>query len=295
MRWSFVCLVSLFLVHLVNGVNKPTNFNSHVNSLFRNAVVLGWDEPSDLGQVSGFSLVYYPESLPDLSKMVNIDKKEVGLLVENLRFYTPYKFELRALDSDGKEGFRATTNLTTGEGAPSSPPRNVKVATLNVEQIKVTWIPPTSDSWNGVLRGYWIRVKDNNVNTSKIFQFSTTALTGTVSARDLNTQHQFSVSVAAVTVGAGVYSEPVPVPTIEISEGDSSLVIIMCCAIIIPLVLIGLFIAFYIMVLRPAFRSGKENIEEVPDMDKSDVKLTDLNFKGNGADSGIVPDDKYKA
>eukprot|EP00118_Oscarella_pearsei_P007895 m.39667 g.39667 ORF g.39667 m.39667 type:complete len:131 (+) comp32784_c0_seq2:239-631(+) len=87
MKWSFFCLSFLVHVHVTQGVlNKPAYFRSQVNSLIRNAVIMGWDMPSgsELAQMSGYSLVYYPTSSPDDAKTAAPGKEESGYLLMNL-------------------------------------------------------------------------------------------------------------------------------------------------------------------------------------------------------------------
>ncbi|XP_065845255.1 contactin-3-like isoform X2 [Oscarella lobularis] len=304
MRETLVVIVSLLLVRFGEGapLPKPHLLEAKLGTFIGNQVNLGWiASEEEIALVKEYRLRYYPADSLDSEKTTTVNGNETVYQVEGLRFHTRYFFILSAVDKNGDEGLPAIANITTGEGTPLEPPRNVKAERAGSDSVKVSWSPPPSDSLQGTLTGYKIRIRDSINKVDITHSTRKNELSAVIHLPNV-TNDRFFVRVAAVTWLEGVYSEEIPVVQEDVSGDDSSLVIIMCCAIIIPVVLIGIFIAFYILVLRPAFRAGKENIEEdIPDMEKSHVKLTDLSAKVDGntvkstnGDSGIVTEDYNK-
>ena len=69
----------------------------------------------------------------------------------------------------------------------------------------MSWLPPTSSSSNGIIQHYIINITE--LNTGSSFQLDTTELFLIVN--DLHPFYQYSIIVAAETVGLGPFSSPV--------------------------------------------------------------------------------------
>ena len=94
--------------------------------------------------------------------------------------------------------------------APLEPPRNVKAERAGSDSVKVSWSPPPSDSLQGTLTGYKIRIR-NSINKVDITHLTKKNELSAVIRLPNVTNDRFFVRVAAVTRLPGVYSEEIPV------------------------------------------------------------------------------------
>ena len=90
--------------------------------------------------------------------------------------------------------------------APSSPPQNVMVESLNIASLNVSWQPPTARNRNGPITGHVIQY--TRVGSSDMMSVNdTSGTTRTISG--LVAYVNYSVIVAAMTVnGTGPFSDP---------------------------------------------------------------------------------------
>ena len=118
-------------------------------------------------------------------------------------FFTDYTVSVRAWTSIGR-GPPEYTSFLTEQDPPSEPPSNVTVVPgeCNIGCLAtVIWSPPPMASWNGIITGY--RVKVSNGHREEVAPNSTQLeLTG------LTPYTNYTVMVAAVTVGVGNFSDP---------------------------------------------------------------------------------------
>ena len=94
--------------------------------------------------------------------------------------------------------------------APLLPPGNVSVHVLSHQQILVSWTPPEENARNGLIRMYIINVTRVDSNE----EYSETSNTTSISLSVLPFRYYF-ISVAAVTVEAGPFSDDIAVETPE--------------------------------------------------------------------------------
>jgi len=69
----------------------------------------------------------------------------------------------------------------------------------------MSWLPPAISSRNGIIQRYIINITE--LNTGSSFHFDTTELL--LTTNDLHPFYQYSIIVAAETVGVGPFSSPV--------------------------------------------------------------------------------------
>ena len=95
--------------------------------------------------------------------------------------------------------------------APSGPPLNVAIRTVNSTTIQVTWAPPAPENQNGIITLYNINVTVSPTNGGFTLNTSTTSLNVT----GLHPHYTYTFAVTAVTIRPGPYSEPQAITTPE--------------------------------------------------------------------------------
>lgn len=84
----------------------------------------------------------------------SVEGKKVVGIINNLHPATIYSIQIIAENSLGMGEPSIDMRLTTEEEAPAAAARNIKVEATSSETLVVTWDPPPSDQWNGVLLGH---------------------------------------------------------------------------------------------------------------------------------------------
>ena len=104
--------------------------------------------------------------------------------------------------------------MVTLYSVPGEPPRNVRGQSDSSTSVLVVWDPPRQEVLYGVLRGFRIRyvVVRNSNNMSNTIELVSDQHSSYV-IRNLKEFTNYSVEVAAVTVGEGPYSTPIIVTT----------------------------------------------------------------------------------
>ena len=85
---------------------------------------------------------------------------------------------------------------------PSGVPRNVVAVAMTPRTIQVTWDPPQEDLQNGIIQLYMVTVLVQQTRASLSLNTTTTYIT----IPNLHPAYHHSITVAAVTIGAGPYS-----------------------------------------------------------------------------------------
>ena len=94
---------------------------------------------------------------------------------------------------------------------PSGPPENVTVQVLTSSSLHMTWCLPDPRDQNGIVRSYIVSVREIDGDNFQVF--STLKQELTISS--LHPYNGYECSVAAVTVGRGPFSTPIPVRTLQ--------------------------------------------------------------------------------
>ena len=97
---------------------------------------------------------------------------------------------------------------------PTAAPEDVSVEAPSSTTLSIEWMPPPQDDQNGIIRSYVVRVLE--VVTSTTMTYNTTEESLTVGF--LHPHYQYEVSVAAVTVGQGPFSDSVTIQTPQDGE-----------------------------------------------------------------------------
>ena len=97
---------------------------------------------------------------------------------------------------------------------PVGAPEDVSVEAPSSTTLSIEWMAPPQDDQNGIIRSYVVRVLE--VVTSTTMTYNTTEESLTVGF--LHPHYQYEVSVAAVTVGQGPFSDSVTIQTPQDGE-----------------------------------------------------------------------------
>lgn len=111
---------------------------------------------------------------------------------------------------------------TLSLAAPILPPENISIQIVNSRQLFVSWKPPDKNGRNGIIRMYIINVTGVDSNEGSSERTDTTSITLHV----LPFQ-QYLISVAAVTVERGPFSDGVAIETPEDGKPLTTTKIIM--------------------------------------------------------------------
>ena len=93
--------------------------------------------------------------------------------------------------------------------APSSSPTELSVSQTTSTSFYLSWVEPLPVYQNGLIRQYLINVTE--LDTGNYYSYSTTATEFTVAF--LHPYYYYTCSVAAVTVAAGPFSDPITIQT----------------------------------------------------------------------------------
>ena len=100
---------------------------------------------------------------------------------------------------------------------PGEPPTVTMVTSKSFETIEIAWIPPREEFLYGILRGYTVRYL-NNQSPGQGYVYIRGAIPASSTTYTISGLLQFtnySVEIAAVTVGEGVFSDPMSAVTDE--------------------------------------------------------------------------------
>ena len=101
-----------------------------------------------------------------------------------------------------------THTHTSHSEAPSGPPQSLSVIAISSTLVILTWTSPLLIDINGIIRNYFIRIRERETSQMWIFK------------QQILTSHQCTLittecEVAAHTIATGPYTNPVSVQTME--------------------------------------------------------------------------------
>jgi hypothetical protein len=139
-------------------------------------------------------------------QLVTLSSQHLYHIARDLQPYTNYSISVAAVTVDIGP-FSSEITVEVPESAPILPPANISILILSPRQIFVLWTPPEKNARNGVIRMYIVNVTSNEI-------YSETSDTSNITLTVLPFRH-YHISVAAVTVETGPFSENVAVETPE--------------------------------------------------------------------------------
>ena len=94
---------------------------------------------------------------------------------------------------------------------PTSSPGDLIVASIGSSYAEVRWSPPDSSGHNGIIRFYTVFIVEEETTNN----FTLTSTTTRLIATDLHPFYTYIVTVAAVTVLPGPFSQPLQFQTLQ--------------------------------------------------------------------------------
>ena len=90
--------------------------------------------------------------------------------------------------------------------APSVAPFNVSLSILNPSTVELTWMPPSIEDRNGIIRYYWIHIHEKNMSDAPFQLIREIRVNSSpASIADLHPSYQYQLSISAVTVHSGPF------------------------------------------------------------------------------------------
>ena len=106
--------------------------------------------------------------------------------------------------------------LSLNCAAPSSAPENITVSGVTSRSFSVQWLPPLPEDRNGEIRSYSIMLTDKTKGV--LMPYSLGGNETSTSFQDLHPAYTYSVTVAAVTIEEGPFSDALSVMMDEDSK-----------------------------------------------------------------------------
>ena len=94
---------------------------------------------------------------------------------------------------------------------PDASPRNLNGSAVNSTSLFLSWEIPPSEQQNGIIRQYLVNVSE--LETGSGIELSATDTNITVSG--LHPFYHYECNVSAVTIGAGPYTLPITIQTLQ--------------------------------------------------------------------------------
>ncbi|XP_039606343.1 netrin receptor DCC isoform X1 [Polypterus senegalus] len=119
------------------------------------SILVSWEVPAYAnGPIQGYRLFCTEVST---GKEQNIEVDNLSYRLEGLKKFTEYSVRVLAYNRYGPGMATEDLTVSTLSDVPSSPPLNISLEVVNSRSIKVSWMPPPSNTQNGFITGYKIR------------------------------------------------------------------------------------------------------------------------------------------
>ncbi|XP_028396444.1 roundabout homolog 1-like [Dendronephthya gigantea] len=195
--------------------SSPTNLRCQtINS---SAISVNWDEPfRPNGVVRQYMLQYGNQSNDEASTDVSLTS--LTYFVKELKPFTRYRFRVRAATGDHSllfwGNYSSYVTCQSGQAAPTSSPRFLRLSPLGPKSIKATWQEIPRGSENGIVMGYDLQYrKPSDQNFTEIFVIGNGTLECNIT--NLDPYSVYEVRVVAKTVARGIWGSWVASRTLE--------------------------------------------------------------------------------
>ncbi|XP_078347645.1 protein sidekick-2-like isoform X2 [Oculina patagonica] len=136
------------------------------------SILVEWQVPppeTHNGPLRGFKIAYRLAGVSAsnffIKKIANSAATQGN--IDGLVQWTGYEIKVQAYNDAGDGKFSDPITVTTAEGVPTAPPREVKVINITTVSVHLQWKPPPQKEQNGRIRGYkllaWKESTPNNV------------------------------------------------------------------------------------------------------------------------------------
>ncbi|GAB6032244.1 Down syndrome cell adhesion molecule-like protein 1 [Chamberlinius hualienensis] len=183
-----------------------------------------WQAPVEKywnGKLQGFYVGYKEVDTNDpyLFKTLltpNPSADDLYVQIGGLKQFTKYAVVVLAYNSQGKGPESEPVIVMTSEGAPSLPPIDVRCTILTSQSIHITWNAPSSDSVNGILRGYKVLYKPVSDWFDDLAENFNVTLSTALTVSYMEKFTNYSIQVLGMTkAGDGPRSNPVFCKTLD--------------------------------------------------------------------------------
>jgi receptor-type tyrosine-protein phosphatase Q len=186
---------------------SPIQLNTLIHS--SSLATLQWSSLPD--EVQNGIIIGYNITLISNNGSFTFNTSDTKLTLE-LKPFTNYSYIVAAFTNEGLGPYSDISSFSMPEGSPSSSPTSVQVIDISSTGFTIRWAPPLSEHHHGIIRGYQVIVIDN---TTGMEAYNEVVTNTTLTVQNLRPFNNYTYTVSAVTVSAGVFSQPSSVMTNE--------------------------------------------------------------------------------
>ena len=149
--------------------------------------------------------------------------------VTGLSPFTEYNISVRTQNVIGVSEPSSSILIKTSQDKPDTAPRNVSLSAITVDSFVVSWLPPLSEGWNGLITSFEIQhtllltpLEGGNIVESikktlvEVLTLQQIDNQFSSDVQELEAYQNYSIRLSACTiVGCGLYSAPVRASTLE--------------------------------------------------------------------------------
>ncbi|VVC39650.1 Hypothetical protein CINCED_3A005038 [Cinara cedri] len=203
---------------------KPTRIE--VRSISSTQLLVTWAPPEKdqrNGIILGYNIGYEDTSMaivpPNMTTVYGDGEDGGEFILADLMKFKRYSILVQAFNEVGNGPLSDPITAQTMEDVPSSYPLDVHCLSLGPETLQMSWKPPETQHWNGVIQGYTVTYdsidRDDDI---EIGSRRTTSLT--IVLTTLHKYTNYTLKVAAYTrIGAGENSKPITCCTDQDAPG----------------------------------------------------------------------------
>ncbi|XP_078657764.1 receptor-type tyrosine-protein phosphatase delta-like isoform X2 [Branchiostoma floridae x Branchiostoma belcheri] len=162
--------------YVSQGVPSSPPQNVTVQAETSTSLLVSWKPPplqDRRGVITTYRVYYYVTPTISGQQMATVeqnvtvripdDSQPVQFSLSELKPFTYYTVRLSAVTSQGEGGKTQPTGARTSQAAPSDPPSDVRIYNVNVNNVTMSWTPPSQP--NGIIRYYIIKYGSNTTST----------------------------------------------------------------------------------------------------------------------------------
>ncbi|XP_049273060.1 Down syndrome cell adhesion molecule homolog isoform X1 [Rhipicephalus sanguineus] len=179
-----------------------------------------WSEPYSGNSPINNYIVHYWRDRDGAHRLMeqSVPNSQTSAMISELHPGASYSLTVTAENEVGQGPPSDPVRFLTAEEEPGGSPTDVWAAAKGPTSIAVSWKPPPRDSWNGVLKGYYVGYRAAESSQPYSFKTVETVVNGSqeVTLVGLTKSSRYSVIVKAFNaIGSGPPSEALLVRTLD--------------------------------------------------------------------------------